>query len=723
MSNLYAVGPLSLSKLTTEEIGLLSKLGTRLEEFIKQNKKPGRPIWKRGEPWAQIDEQRQGRILVIDGKRGAGKTSLLLTLIQELQGKGTDADGQEEAKELVGRDAGHAKTSLPLKEDLAFKLKEDLASLSSEKVRVFQPLDFDPLPPSMPLHGWLLQPWSVLVNAIEPRHGSDSFYEPDGKDLREQYRGLFERAVTGWSDIDLGSKSLLESSLDQFEQATNWYGLRGDWFLFVEAVIATLESRMDKGKAFPVGSLLVIPIDDVDLQCERLPDLFHALRLFSHPQVVYLLTANLEHAEQILQADYLGRHRKVSRTEHAHELAMGGPQILSELPLVVRDLAQAQMEKTFPFHDRCIVEDLTLKTVLTVKLDGKSVKEWLNIDRDSLGSKLEEFVSNSDIPGELCSFRRLAQSDTHGGGVLRTLMLGVPRRVPPLDLLNLNERGQLAVSTEATWTSSDFLGGRIFQGGKVRARFEAASGDFKFRSPANLYLTILLRDAGIVSAPNIRVSFEEVFAWTTWDRPVGSFRYVWPFLAYPRLDQFHLSLYEWSVKMKGVSDSLLESGDLLRWWITLQLFWFSGERCFPETAIELKDLAEKCGDALDRAKELATAEKGQGDQKRSDELLENILVHWITMELRCMCYPEYRLHGEVRESLNSGIVKAEKVHRNMLTNRHALKSRANIRSYRVQLAETAFQLAAKGKSFDEGISKNAAKFLLEELDPEFKAKE
>ncbi len=87
-------------------------------------------------PVDAIDERRSGRVLFIDGPRGAGKTSLLLTILKRWRNGSKTTDANEKGP-------------------------------CNENLRVLLPvLDFDPLPPGMPLHGWLIEAWRKEVREV-----------------------------------------------------------------------------------------------------------------------------------------------------------------------------------------------------------------------------------------------------------------------------------------------------------------------------------------------------------------------------------------------------------------------------------------------------------------------------------------------------------------------------------------------------------------------------
>ena len=159
-------------------------------------------------------------------------------------------------------------------------------------------LDFDPLPPGLPLHGWLLQPWDRLAERLNEGH------EDNDGDLVEDWHQLFESAVIGWTNATLTSKGFVERTLDFQLQTRGWSRLRSRWRKFVDTVVKRYRSTYRTKERI----VFVVPIDDVDLQVRRVPELLHATRLLSHPNVVYLMTGDREHMRDLIHADYLRVH-------------------------------------------------------------------------------------------------------------------------------------------------------------------------------------------------------------------------------------------------------------------------------------------------------------------------------------------------------------------------------------------------------------------------------
>src|ERR1700733_5153495 len=151
--------PIPWDQLSTSEKQLLDD---RADPWITSVLADANRSRRRPTPPDRIDHDRSGRVLFIDGPRGAGKTSMLLTVLEGWNG------------------------------DKTYRAPEAGVISTASYLRVLRPiLDFDPLPRGMPLHGWLLEPWRAQAREYE----KDRIVGGDSEDLSEQFANVFERAV------------------------------------------------------------------------------------------------------------------------------------------------------------------------------------------------------------------------------------------------------------------------------------------------------------------------------------------------------------------------------------------------------------------------------------------------------------------------------------------------------------------------------------------------
>jgi KAP-like P-loop domain-containing protein len=288
----YDTRVLPWTALTTEERQIIKELNELLREIKRDNENKTKTLrWRDGEydhyPWALAEKNRRSRVIMIEGLRGAGKTSLLLTLIA----------GWLDTKELV-----------PKKPDDDAEVQSTFKDMR-DTVKPLTPLDFDPLPPELPLYSWIIQAFKPLVDKVSSRSRDDDFLDDTADDrpdetVSELFRKLRTSATVGWTTGLL--KSALAKDFGEFlvwqgEQQMDWQKLQLDWQRFLDKLFPLLEKS---DGALRCNALIALPIDDLDLQAHRLRELLSALRILRHERLVYVLTGDLSNLEVSLEADF-----------------------------------------------------------------------------------------------------------------------------------------------------------------------------------------------------------------------------------------------------------------------------------------------------------------------------------------------------------------------------------------------------------------------------------
>jgi hypothetical protein len=304
-------GPILWDRLSETERQLLKYeadpwITSVVADAIRSPRRPTSPEY--------IDHDRSGRVLFITGPRGAGKTSILLTLLEGW--KGNPAYREPDAK--IISDCHDFRVLLPI-------------------------LDFDPLPHGMPLLGWLLEPWRRL-NQHTQRTRTVSGEETD---LSELFAEVFDRAVIGWTRATVEGKGVVERASAYAEQAQGWIETRMLWHTFVNSWVCQIAHGSQGTCNDSHRVVFIVPIDDVDLQVEHIPDLLHAIRLLHHPNVAYVLTGDYDHLGFAVILDYMGRHIKL-----LGERAAERKDIWARIQRDSERLGAALVEKVLPRHAR-----------------------------------------------------------------------------------------------------------------------------------------------------------------------------------------------------------------------------------------------------------------------------------------------------------------------------------------------------------------------------------
>jgi hypothetical protein len=291
---------------------LEAALTAMAEPAQQEDRHRGTPVADRDRMWrARIHAARRNRILLISGDRGSGKTSLLVTLIDRFK-------------------------------------EPDRLGLSI--------LDFDPLPPGLPLLAWLMTPILKLCQALDRPEDRRSGYAQSSCDdpcaprgpgsevqpLGQRAHALLQDAIRGWTSGSGDGRSSSEQVLDRHEQVEDWYALTCRWETLLDEVLSRLE-RQNRLR-FNTG-LLVAAIDDLDMQTSRIPEALHAIRLLYHPRLVWVLTAHEPQIFQMLEAEYENRLPPVPKG-------------------IAKKLPEALLAKTIPEHHRAHLSPVSLRWIL-----------------------------------------------------------------------------------------------------------------------------------------------------------------------------------------------------------------------------------------------------------------------------------------------------------------------------------------------------------------------
>ena len=424
--------PLPWNVLTSEEKNIIDRFNGLLRAIKEENQSKPPPVrWGpkyENYPWALPEWDRRSRVIMLDGPRGVGKTSLLLTMI-----------------------AGWLKP-----EDVNGVVFKDM----NETVKPLTPLDFDPLPPELPLYSWIIQAFKPLVEKVGGPSQDGDFPDDfpddvadDGPDktVHGRFRRLQHSAAVGWTSgllrYTLG-KDLGEFLLWQDQQQLNWQRLQLDWQCFLDELFRHLE-RSDP--ALPKNAVIALPIDDLDFQAHRLRELLLALRTLRHERLVYVLTGDVENIDISLKAEfylsYLRREPTIPeklRDEIAEQMeklslslrekVIPGPHtfFLKGLPLV-----EATDWRPTP-------ESPTLGKILDTLWTGKNQEQQETNNEKTLSrflSQRSEVVRGSSLGDHMLLFRPLqAFFDRWGGkgherdlnGIVGFLNIAIGRQEEPV---------------------------------------------------------------------------------------------------------------------------------------------------------------------------------------------------------------------------------------------------------------------------------------------------
>ena len=279
-------------------------------------------------------------VILFDGERGVGKTSLMLTLINAL------SDSKEWKKK---------------------ESNDNFPGDIDQSVRVMRQIDFDPLPPDLPIYSWIIQAFHPMVTKIINSNPdmsvnifeNDSFGEKNDS-FAALYRSLHQAATVGWTTglfkEQLG-KDAAEFLMWQQEQQIDWQRLQKQWHNFIDKLLKKLENsdRCDS-LAIPPNSLIVLPIDDLDLQVTRTRELLLALRVLRHNRLVYLLTGHANNTDLALTTSFYRDF--IDRTSDWDE------EVLDRIWESSKRLGQPLRDKTIPSSQIFVIESVAIRDAL-----------------------------------------------------------------------------------------------------------------------------------------------------------------------------------------------------------------------------------------------------------------------------------------------------------------------------------------------------------------------
>ena len=326
--------PLDPNQLSREELMIVKDIENRLAEEPEKSEFP----YQGQLSYLQQAEIRHPRVMLLDGARGTGKTSLLLTLVKRWHYR-LDNDKEEQKRVEQG-----------------WKAIEDSPSIP-KNVRALPISDFDPLPPGMPLIASIVEAWRRLAIAYDKESSFPEDCDDQGS-LMDRWHKLFQVAAAGWS-LESRAPGLMDQVLDQQEKVRDWKLLDEQWRGFVEEVLKRGKCLKEPHR-LPLDATFVLIIDDVDLQVARIRELLPAIRLLSrHHSVWFLVAGDSKHMLEMLRAYFLGQQLKL-----VGKGVSNPPYWMGKQAKWADTLARASFQKVFGLRNQFRVKPLSAKKFL-----------------------------------------------------------------------------------------------------------------------------------------------------------------------------------------------------------------------------------------------------------------------------------------------------------------------------------------------------------------------
>jgi hypothetical protein len=343
--------PIPREGLLPEQRTVLDNLCKLLRQIADETTRPsgdGKGTCAKS-PWTpRLQYDRTHRVILIEGARGTGKTSLMLTFLAATRAQTQDLDHDPADKayaDLVPRD--------PL-------------------WRCVPQIDFDPLPEHVHAFAFLVHALHGLANYLEPDDDAPYERSKPGGTMRA-WCDLYKQALVGWNadyDRQAMNRDIEQYVYEQRERLADWKDLAQAWRRFVDRLLKELNRTSDR--TLPDRGLLVVPIDDLDLHPHRAHELLQALRLCWHPRVVFLLTGHKRHLRDAIADHIAGQARRRAGTSWQDA---GEENRWSES----RVLARALVEKSLPAGHVLHAPMFSMRDFLS-RNNGTLPEAWRSID-------------------------------------------------------------------------------------------------------------------------------------------------------------------------------------------------------------------------------------------------------------------------------------------------------------------------------------------------------
>ena len=371
--------PLTLEQLSDDELEIILSI----EHQLRTKQTGASDEGKTKKTYLAPVQVRSPNVLLLDGERGTGKTSLLLTMAHRWNvhsNCGVERHGHNPVK-YKKRIEGIKPLHLVHDGNLP------------EQFHPLRILDFDPIPPQMSLISGIVHAWQPLVAKYDELTKCPPDCDDEVDTLEDRWEKLFRVATVGWSPVP-AAKGLLEQVLDRQEQVREWQNLGQRWYEFVSEVIRR-GKRLKDSHRLDCAPVFIIMIDDVDLQVERIREVLPALRLLYHPNVAFLVAAHWEHLIDTLKIDFLGRQNRLANREIERNALTE-----ADDDKWAATLAFAAATKVFPRKNKWTLRKLSLSELLAFPASGGNANDSKDADRDTpstMGMILNEWPRETKL--------------------------------------------------------------------------------------------------------------------------------------------------------------------------------------------------------------------------------------------------------------------------------------------------------------------------------------
>jgi hypothetical protein len=331
-AGIRAVGALTPSQLVaaTQAYAILRELAaTPWSEPLGENEGPP-PFLPRLVP------ARFNQAVLLDGGRGSGKTTALLTLLDAF------CSIWDPQRRAAAGDTDHHRRFSPLIQDPGAEGAHRAAPPT-----VLVPLDvvdLHPLPDTANLFLHIAGRFDTVVKSVDLAGRPPPAWHPRSPGSRrrasEAWRTFVQAVAAGWDSNVVDRRAHLDPeayAMELEEAATKGMAVHRKFQDFLDLLVADFRDAFGRiGTGAPALPMFVVPVDDADMNPQRATELIDLLRSLWHPRVVFLMTGDSGMFLTALRAHYLAVLRRplarlrASDQELHHLGERAGPARLAE---------------------------------------------------------------------------------------------------------------------------------------------------------------------------------------------------------------------------------------------------------------------------------------------------------------------------------------------------------------------------------------------------------
>ena len=331
--------PFRWSELDSAQRSALVSLATMLAGAI--DRLPDEPGTRRSArpPGLRLplETERFNRTIFLSGSRGTGKTSVLLTLMNEC------------ASEARARPARAAEGRGDAAEEQPDAATASLLRLLSSNVVWLETLDMEPLPSSTNFLAAILARVEKAVDRslVGSARAASRAHQHD---VWSALRRLQLDVALAWEGNARERAAALDPDMFAVE-VNRAEGVRLDLNAHLSSVLEQLAAELRDGMGIP-KPIFVLPVDDFDLNPARCLDLLRLARLISCPRLFLIVLGDVRVAEQVFSLRLAGDYWEVAGRRVEPEILPFPPQ---RIAASVREISANAMRKLVPPQQRVLL--------------------------------------------------------------------------------------------------------------------------------------------------------------------------------------------------------------------------------------------------------------------------------------------------------------------------------------------------------------------------------